>query len=77
MSDNKSIVLRITNMKWIDKDKTQDKLPTEVELQWASDKWDYDQVSNWLNNHFNNSLKDLMIKQIDNVDSGGGWGGCC
>ena len=71
MSDNKSIVLRITNMKWIDKDKTQDKLPTEVELQWASDKWDYDQVSNWLNNHFNNSLKDLMIKQIDNVDSGG------
>tara|TARA_B100000927_G_scaffold34968_1_gene25136 strand:+ start:413 stop:631 length:219 start_codon:yes stop_codon:yes gene_type:complete len=72
MSDNKSIVLRITNMKWIDKDKTQDKLPTEVELQWASDKWDYDQVSNWLNNHFNNSLKDLMIKQIDNVDSGGG-----
>ena len=72
MSDNKSIVLRITNMKWIDKDKTQDKLPTEVELQWASDKWDYDQVSNWLNNHFNNSLEDLMIKQIDNVDSGGG-----
>ena len=72
MSDNKSIVLRITNMKWIDKDKTQDKLPTEVELQWASDKWDYDQVSNWLNNHFNNSLKDLMIKQIDNVDSGDG-----
>ena len=72
MSDNKSIVLRITNMKWIDKDKTQDKLPTEVELQWASDKWDYEQVSNWLNNHFNNSLKDLMIKQIDNVDSGGG-----
>lgn len=72
MSDNKSIVLRITNMKWIDNDKTQDKLPTEVELQWASDKWDYDQVTNWLNNHFNNSLNDLMIKQIDNVDSGGG-----
>ena len=71
MSDNKSIVLRITNMKWIDNDKTQDKLPTEVELQWASDKWDYDQVTNWLNNHFNNSLNDLMIKQIDNVDSGG------
>ena len=71
MSDNKSIVLRITNMKWIDNDKTQDKLPSEVELQWASDKWDYDQVTNWLNNHFNNSLNDLMIKQIDNVDSGG------
>ncbi len=76
MSENKSIVLRITNMKWVDKDKNQDKLPSEVELQWASDKWDYDQVSNWLNNHFNNSLEDLMIKQIDNVDSGGGWG-CC
>ncbi|MBC22157.1 MAG: hypothetical protein CMG54_04785 [Candidatus Marinimicrobia bacterium] len=72
MSENKSIVLRITNMKWVDKDKNQDKLPSEVELQWASDKWDYDQVSNWLNNHFNNSLEDLMIKQIDNVDSGGG-----
>ena len=72
MSENKSIVLRITNMKWADKDKNQDKLPSEVELQWASDKWDYDQVSNWLNNHFNNSLEDLMIKQIDNVDSGGG-----
>ena len=72
MPDNKSIVLKITNMKWLDKDKSQAKLPSEVELQWASDKWDYDQVSNWLNNHFNNSLKDLMIKQIDNVDSGGG-----
>ena len=72
MSENKSIVLRITNMKWVDKDKNQDKLPSEVELQWASDKWDYDQVSNWLNNHFNNSLEDLMINQIDNVDSGGG-----
>ena len=72
MSENKSVVLRITNMKWVDKDKNQDKLPSEVELQWASDKWDYDQVSNWLNNHFNNSLEDLMINQIDNVDSGGG-----
>ena len=31
-------------MKWLDKDKSQAKLPSEVELQWASDKWDYDQV---------------------------------
>ena len=35
--DNKSIALKITNMKWLDKDKSQAKLPSEVELQWASD----------------------------------------
>ena len=77
MEKAKSIVLNITNMEWLNTSEQHDKLPTEVQLQWANDKWDYEQVSNWLNNHFNASIKDLLIKQVEEDNAAGGWGGCC
>ena len=77
MEKAKPIVLNITNMEWLNNGEQHEKLPTEVQVQWASEKWDYEQVSNWLNNHFNASLKDLLIKQVEENSVGGGWGGCC
>ena len=77
MEKAKSIVLNITNIEWLNTNEQQDKLPTEVQLQWANDKWDYEQISSWLNNHFNASIKDLLIKQVEEDNAGGGWGGCC
>ena len=72
MEKAKPIVLNITNIEWLNTSEQYEKLPTEVQLQWANDKWDYEQVSNWLNNHFNASLKDLLIKQVEEDNSGGG-----
>ena len=71
MEKAKPIVLNITNMEWLNTSEQHDKLPTEVQLQWVNDKWDYEQVSNWLNNHFNASIKDLLIKQVEEDNAGG------
>ena len=72
MEKAKPIVLNITNIEWLNTTEQYEKLPAEVQLQWANDKWDYEQVSNWLNNHFNASLKDLLIKQVEEDNVGGG-----
>ena len=77
MEKVKPIVLNITNMEWLKTSEQHEKLPNEVQLQWANDKWDYEQVSSWLNSHFNASIKDLLIKQVEEDNAGGGWGGCC
>ena len=77
MKKAKHIVLNITNIKWLNSGEQYEKLPTEVQLQWANNKWDEEEVSNWLNNHFKASLKDLLIKQVEEDNSSGGWGGCC
>tara|TARA_A100001011_G_scaffold388734_1_gene468960 strand:+ start:8124 stop:8348 length:225 start_codon:yes stop_codon:yes gene_type:complete len=69
MSNNIPKILRITNMKWLDQDKSKDKLPSEVQLQWVNEKWDNIQVMRWLNDHFNASLKELSINQLDDVES--------
>ena len=72
MEKAKPIVLNITNMEWLTTSEQHEKLPTGAQLQWANDKWDYEQVTNWLNNHFNASLKDLLIKQVEEDNSSGG-----
>ena len=79
MSDNKPKILKISKMKWLDQDKSKDKLPSEVQLKWVNDKWDNVQIMDWLNNHFNASLKEFSINQVDDVESKSesGWGGCC
>ena len=37
MSDNKPKILKISKMKWLDQDKSKDKLPSEVQLKWVND----------------------------------------
>ena len=69
MSNNIPKILRITNMKWNDQDKSKHKLPSEVQLKWVNEKWDNVQIMDWLNNHFNASLKEFSINQVDDVES--------
>ena len=74
MSNNIPKILRITNMKWNDQDKSKNKLPSEVQLKWVNEKWDNVQIMDWLNNHFNASLKEFSINQVDDVESKSGSG---
>ena len=57
--------LEITNIFWED---LQDKkeLPKELRLNWKSNKWDYDQVSNWLSEYFKVKVSSLNIKELNN-----------
>jgi len=71
MKNNDSIVLKISNIKWDENPKNNEKLPKEVDLQWGSKQWDHSQVSAWLSNYYNNTLSDLTITQSETKDTGG------
>ena len=54
--------LEITNIFWEDSQDKKKELPQELRLNWKSNRWDYDQVSNWLSEYFKvkvGSLNDL------------------
>ena len=57
--------LEITNILWKDP-QDEKKLPTELRLNWKSNKWDYDQVSNWLSEYFKVKVSSLNIKELNN-----------
>ena len=71
MANNNSIILKISNIKWDENPKNNEKLPKEVDLQWGSKQWDHNQVSTWLSNQFNNTLSDLTITESEAADTGG------
>tara|TARA_B100001113_G_scaffold104890_2_gene85040 strand:- start:1549 stop:1764 length:216 start_codon:yes stop_codon:yes gene_type:complete len=71
MKNNDSIVLKISNIKWDENPKNNEKLPKEVDLQWGSKQWDHSQVTAWLSNYYNNTLSDLTITQSETKDTGG------
>jgi|TARA_B100000427_G_scaffold322195_1_gene323846 hypothetical protein len=71
MENNNSIILKISNIKWDENPKNNEKLPKEIDLQWVGKQWNYNQVSNWLSNHFNNTLSDLTITESETPDTGG------
>ena len=48
MENNKLPILKIANIKWHNTAQNKKKLPTEIEVQWGSEKWSSDQVSKWL-----------------------------
>jgi hypothetical protein len=73
MSKNKFPILKISNIEW-DKDHDEfEKLPKGLELEWGSEKWNKDEVSEWLSLKFDWVLSSLKIDQV------GSWedSGCC
>tara|TARA_Y100001935_G_C16969406_1_gene343341 strand:- start:45 stop:254 length:210 start_codon:yes stop_codon:yes gene_type:complete len=61
-------ILKITNIKWND---NSDKLPVSLELQWASQNWNFFDVSRWLSEKYNSTLNNLNIEQIGVKESSG------
>ena len=72
MKNNKSPILKISNIKWDQEIKDKRKLPIEIEVEWGGKEWDYNQVSNWLSSYYKAILKSLSIKELENKVSGGG-----
>ena len=58
--------LEITNIFWEDSQDKKKELPQELRLNWKSNKWDYDQVSNWLSEYFKVKVSSLNIKELNN-----------
>ena len=71
MENNNSIILKISNIKWDENPKNNEKLPKEVDLQWGDKQWDRNQVLTWLSNQFNNTLSGLTITESETPDTGG------
>ena len=71
MENSNLIILKISNIKWNENPSNNEKLPTELDLQWAKKEWTYSEVSDWLSSYYKNSVNDLMIEQSENTDSGG------
>ena len=61
-------ILKITNIKWND---NSEKLPVSLELQWASQNWNFFDVSKWLSEKYNSTLNNLNIEQIGIKESSG------
>ena len=57
--------LEITNILWEDLQDKKKELPKELRLNWKSNKWDYDQVSNWLSEYFKVKVGSLNIKELN------------
>ena len=72
MKNNKSPILKISNIKWDQEIKDTRKLPVEIEVEWGGKEWDYDQVSNWLSSYYKAILKNLSIEELENKANGGG-----
>tara|TARA_B100000427_G_C15260557_1_gene486342 strand:+ start:276 stop:494 length:219 start_codon:yes stop_codon:yes gene_type:complete len=72
MKNNKSPILKISNIKWDQEIKDTRKLPVEIEVEWGGKEWDYNQVSNWLSSYYKAILKSLSIEELENKASGGG-----
>ena len=72
MKNNKSPILKISNIKWDQEIKDKRKLPVEIEVEWGGKEWDYNQVSNWLSSYYKAILKSLSIDELENKASGGG-----
>ena len=61
-------MLKITNIKWND---NSEKLPVSLELQWASQNWNFFDVSRWMSEKYNSTLNNLNIEQIGVKESSG------
>ena len=72
MKNNKSPILKISNIKWDQEIKDKRKLPVEIELAWSGKEWSHNQVSNWLSSYYKTILKSLSIEELENKASGGG-----
>ena len=72
MKNNKSPILKISNIKWDQEIKDKRKLPVEIEVEWGGKEWDYNQVSNWLSSYYKAILKSLSIEELENKVSEGG-----
>ena len=72
MENDRLPILKISNIKWDQESKDKRKLPVEIEVEWGSKEWDYNQVSNWLSSYYKAILKSLSIEELKNKASGGG-----
>ncbi|MAV59602.1 MAG: hypothetical protein CMG07_06635 [Candidatus Marinimicrobia bacterium] len=61
-------ILKIINIKW---NENSDKLPVSLELQWATQNWNFFDVSGWLSEKYNSTLNNLNIEQIGVKESSG------
>ena len=69
MKKNKLPVLKISKIKW--NQKSNNSLPKELKVQWASKDWNFFEVSKWLNQEFNSTVNDLNIEQIGTKEGSG------
>ena len=73
MKENEFPVLKVTNIDWDNDHDELEKLPKELQLQWGSKEWNFDEVSNWIMQKFDCVFNSLNIIQV------GTWedSGCC
>tara|TARA_B100000131_G_scaffold254242_1_gene248511 strand:+ start:342 stop:557 length:216 start_codon:yes stop_codon:yes gene_type:complete len=71
VGNDNPLILKITNIIWMETIESEKKLPEELKLQWGNKEWNYDQVSNWLNNYFNATIDSFDIKELDDKKSPG------
>tara|TARA_Y100000814_G_scaffold230293_1_gene174180 strand:+ start:602 stop:817 length:216 start_codon:yes stop_codon:yes gene_type:complete len=71
MGSKKLTVLEITDIVW-DHTVKNEELPEELNLQWDSNEWDYNQVLNWLSGYFKVTVNSFNVKELEEKRNSGG-----
>tara|TARA_Y100000994_G_scaffold15287_1_gene11744 strand:+ start:2071 stop:2286 length:216 start_codon:yes stop_codon:yes gene_type:complete len=71
MGSENLTVLEITDIIW-DHTVKSEELPEELNLQWDSNEWDYNQVLNWLSGYFKVTVNSFNVKELEEKRNSGG-----
>ena len=71
MGSKNLTVLEITDIVWNHTVKNEE-LPEELNLQWDSNEWDYNQVLNWLSGYFKVTVNSFNVKELEEKRNSGG-----
>ena len=71
MGSKNLTVLGITDIVW-DHTVKNEELPEELNLQWDSNEWDYNQVLNWLSGYFKVTVNSFNVKELEEKRNSGG-----
>ena len=71
MGSKNLTVLVITDIVW-DHTVKNEELPEELNLQWDSNEWDYNQVLNWLSGYFKVTVNSFNVKELEEKRNSGG-----
>tara|TARA_Y100000996_G_C22411629_1_gene597488 strand:- start:169 stop:384 length:216 start_codon:yes stop_codon:yes gene_type:complete len=71
MGSKNLTVLEITDIVW-DHTVKNEELPEELNLQWDSNEWDYNQVLNWLSGYFKVTVNSFNVKELEEKRNSGG-----
>ena len=73
MKGNEFPVLEVSNIDWDEDHDEFDELPKKFKVNWGSNNWNFDDVSQWISQRFDWVFNSVKIDQI------GTWeeNGCC